>query len=201
MNIWRTINGTPLKFDTPPQIQFDLGFLLKLKRNSLSRHHWSIDLQRPSYWYATGTDYKSFVWSWFMNSIAPQPITMEILSEIGWTKIIVRRASLAKSALIRAVVCSFLFLIHPNNLRGNGGEISQRTIKRERKKKRKQLCHFPTSSEYSFLSIPRRPTISNVDNGESYLRASLWPTDRNIRLENDRRYRTHNNERKTSGTG
>jgi len=44
-----------------------------------------------------------------MNSIAPPPITMEILPEIGWTKIIVgaRRAGLAKSALIRAAVCFF----------------------------------------------------------------------------------------------
>lgn len=100
------INETSLKFDT---IQFDLIFLLELKHESLSLHHWSIDLQRPSHRYAMGTDYKSFVQSWFMNSIVPPPITMEILSEIGWTKIIVRRAGLAKSTLIRAVVCSFFF--------------------------------------------------------------------------------------------
>lgn len=37
-------------------------------------------------------------------------ITMEILSEIGRTKIIVRRADLAKSALIRAAACSRRFL-------------------------------------------------------------------------------------------
>lgn len=76
-----------------------------------------------------------------MNSIALPPITMEILSEIGWTKIIVRRAGLAKSALIRTVVCSF-FLIYPSNLRGDGGEIFRRVIE---KKEETIFCHSPTS--------------------------------------------------------
>lgn len=87
--------------------------LVRIKtRISLSRHRWSIDLQRPSHRYAAGTDYKSFVRSWFMNSIALPPITMEILSEIGRTKIIVRRVDLTKSALIRAAARSFFLIRH-----------------------------------------------------------------------------------------
>lgn len=56
---------------------------------------------------------------------------MEILSEIGWTKIIVRRAGLAKSALIRAV--ALFFLIHPSNLRGDGGEIPWCIVEKKEK--------------------------------------------------------------------
>jgi len=37
---WRIIiNETFLKFDTFPQIQFDLIFMSELKHESLSRHH------------------------------------------------------------------------------------------------------------------------------------------------------------------
>jgi hypothetical protein len=80
-----------------------------LVRIKITLSRWPIDLQRPLHRYTAGTDYKSFVRSWFMNSIAPPSITMEILFEIGRTKIIVRRVDLTKSALIRAVARSFFF--------------------------------------------------------------------------------------------
>lgn len=132
---------------------------------------------------------------------------MEILSEIGWTKIIVRRTDSRKKCLNqRAAACSLFFFlcvcvcvrvfIHPSRRRN--GEISR--FISEEKRKNNRVIH-QRSNELGFQSIPRRSfTISNVDNREAapYLRSSSFrPSIENTR-RNDRKYRArareHNKE-------
>lgn len=133
------INEISLKFDTLPQIQFDLTFLSELKHESLSRHHWSIDLQCPSVRHGYGLQIVCSVMIYEQHRTTADyngDSLRNWLDENYCASCRSRKKRLNQSSRVL-----FFFLIYPSNLRGNSEEIFRCVEKTEGT----ILCHSPTS--------------------------------------------------------